>query len=187
MLVHVLLPAEAVRLAAEHRVPYDAATVTSWLRPGWRLLPSGEERPGASKIGGHPDLTVEEVWPRNPRGVALAFLAQLNCSELPEFDAPWKLLAPWAHGDNVIRLFADLLDDPVDPVPAIGLQAAADAAFRRTPAPPVPDPFPPGGPWDDYEPRDYLYVLPETFVRAVPFVTAHRVRLLESEVRPARS
>jgi hypothetical protein len=112
------------------------------------------------------------VWPLNSRGVPMAFVAQIDASVLPAFDPPWELATSWRHDGALFRFFADLLDNPIEPGPAVALVADPDAPLTRTPAPPVPDPFPPGGRWDDYEPRDDLYLLPETIVRLHPFLTA---------------
>jgi Domain of unknown function (DUF1963) len=168
----VLSPTEVAELAREEGLEAFADELAGYARPGWRLLPGGEDRPGASKVGGDPDLAEDESWPLNRRGVPMAFVAQIDASRLPAFDSPWELATPWRHDGQLIRLFADLLDSPAEPGLAVALMTDPAGPLTRTPAPPLPDPYPRGGRWDDYEPRDYLYRLPETIVRVRPFLTA---------------
>lgn len=168
----MLTPADVAQIAREEGLEAFADELVAHARPGWRLLPGGEDRPGASKVGGDPDLAEGEIWPLNGRGVPMAFVAQIDASRLPAFDPPWELATPWEHDDQLVRLFADLLDNPVEPGPAVALVTDPAGPLTRTPAPPVPDPYPPGGGWDDYEPRDDLYRLSETIVRLHPFLTA---------------
>ena len=35
-----------------------------------------------SRLGGQPDLPIDQAWPRNPEGARLAFIAQVNCGAL---------------------------------------------------------------------------------------------------------
>jgi hypothetical protein len=107
----------------------------------------------------------------NGRGVPMAFAAQIDTSSLPGFDAPWELATPWKHQGMLFRFFTDLLEDPVEPGPALALETDPRGPLTRTPAPQVPDPFPPGGRLDDWEYRDELYRLPETVVELLPFLT----------------
>jgi hypothetical protein len=171
----MLTPGEVMRLACENGLADQAEELVAWVRPGWRLLPDGIDGPGASKVGGDPDLADGEAWPVNPRGVPMAFVAQINCTELSPLDPPWKLSTPWRHDGQLIRIFADLLDNPVSPCAAVGLRADPSGPLTRTAAPPIPEPFPSGGEWDGYQPRDYLYRLPETIVRLRPFLTAPEI------------
>jgi hypothetical protein len=108
----VLQPVEAEGLGAY------AEDLVARVRPGWRLdLDPGESgsRPGTSKIGGAPDLADGELWPRNARGIPMTFLAQIDGSSLPQLNPAWPDPHPWAHGGELIRVFADLLDNPVEP------------------------------------------------------------------------
>ena len=179
----VLSPDDVIAIAREEGLGRYAEQLVSIVQPAWRLLPGGDDKPGATKVGGDPDLGRDESWPLNRRGVPMAFVAQINCAELPAFDPPWQLRTPWRHNDRLVRLFADLLDNPVEPGPAVALQTDPAAPLTRTPAPPVPDPFPPGGEWDDYKPRDYLYRLPETVARLHPFLTAPEIH---TELHPEK-
>lgn len=45
-----------------------------------------DSKNGLSKIGGKPDLPADFQWYRNENGEALAFLMQINCSELHKYD-----------------------------------------------------------------------------------------------------
>jgi uncharacterized protein YwqG len=60
-------------------------------------------------------------WPLNSRGVPMAFAAQIDTPSLPAFDAPWELATPWKHEGLLFRFFTDLLEDPVEPGPALAL------------------------------------------------------------------
>jgi hypothetical protein len=102
----------------------------------------------------------------------MAFAAQIDTSDLPTFDAPWDLATPWRHHGLLFRFFTDLLEDPVQSGPALALATDPRGPLTRTPAPPVPDPFPAGGRLDGWEPREELYRLPETVVEPRPFLTA---------------
>jgi hypothetical protein len=168
----MLSRADVAEIAREEGLDAFADELSACARPGWWLLPGGEDRPGASKVGGDPDFGEGEWWPLNRRGIPMAFVAQIDAARLPSFDPPWELATPWKHDGRLFRFFADLLDNPVEPGPAVALVTDPASPLTRTPAPPVPEPFPPGGEWDDYEPRDALYCLPETVVRLHPFLTA---------------
>ena len=77
-----------VRLRAERRLARLSSALLARLRPAIRLktFPCREEALplGATRIGGRPDLTDEIAWPRW-RGQPLAFLAQINLSDLVGF------------------------------------------------------------------------------------------------------
>lgn len=163
---------DVAQIAREEGLEAFAEALGACARPGWQLLPGGEDRPGVSKVGGDPDLGEGESWPLNHRGVPMAFLAQIDASCLPPFDPPWELATPWKHDGRLFRFFADLLDNPIESGPALALVTDPAGPLTRTPAPPVPDPYPLGGRCDHQEPRDALYRLPETVVRLHPFLSA---------------
>ncbi|GBF74106.1 hypothetical protein PA598K_02437 [Paenibacillus sp. 598K] len=59
--------------------------------PAWTLVEAGsadEAPPGATRIGGGPDLPAGAAWPRNEAGLYYNFLAQINLAELPELRYP---------------------------------------------------------------------------------------------------
>jgi hypothetical protein len=166
---------EVLQLVEAEGLGAYAEDLVARVRPGWRLdldLDESGSRPAASKIGGHPDLGDGEVWPRNARGIPMTFLAQIDSSSLPQLDPAWPDPHPWAHGGELIRVFADLLDNPTELGPAIVLAYRPSGLLTRTEAPPIPDPWPRGGPWDVCEAEDRFHVLPEAAVRPHPFLSA---------------
>ena len=52
------------------------------------ISPETEDRIGIgeSKIGGRPDLTLENTWPKTDAGKSLSFIAQLNCKQVSRYD-----------------------------------------------------------------------------------------------------
>lgn len=164
---------EVVDLARQEGLGEVADDLVARVRPAWRLEPgdTGDpSRAATTKVGGHPDLGPGETWPVNRRGVPMTFLAQVDCSGLPAFDPPWLDPRPWRHGDLLLRLFADLFDNPIEPGIAIGLACEPTGPLART-EPPLSRP-PPGGPWDDLSLEERFRTLPEAPLRAVPFLTA---------------
>ena len=147
------------------------------VRPGWRLdldANADPSRPGASKIGGDPDLAAQERWPLNARDIPMTFVAQIDASRLPRL-GDWPDPAPWRHGDRLVRMFADLLDNPAEPGPCTVLVCEPGAALTRTPPPDPPDPFPLGGPWDEAALGDRFHRFSEAAVRPTPFLSAPEV------------
>ena len=116
----------------------------------------------------------------NARGVAMTFLAQIDCSNLPPLHG-WDDPRPWRHDGRLVRIFADLVDTPNEPGLAIALACDPETALSRTEAPPIPDPFPPGGQWDDLDPDERFHVLPEAAIGLVPFLTAPEI---DPELKP---
>ena len=51
-------------------------------RPSARLIPVTEGQSPASKLGGRPDVGAGFDWPRDPDGVALSFIAQIELTEV---------------------------------------------------------------------------------------------------------
>jgi hypothetical protein len=157
-----MLTADDVRLiAVEEGLGEHADVLADWVIPGWRLDPGGA---GRSRIGGDPDLAADETWPLNQRGVPMTFLAQIATDELPALEWPSVSLPAGV----LVRVFADLIDNPFEPGPARVFVTAAPAA--HTPGPGIPDPWPEGGEWDDLD-EDRVAELPEAAVRPVPFLS----------------
>jgi Domain of unknown function (DUF1963) len=97
------------------------------LRPAYRLEPA---RDGAHRIGGTPDLTTGETWPRNLSGDELTFIGQLDVAEIPALPGAGPEVEDWRSTAGFVRLFADLLDDQSHPARVTAL--IADAAAPRT-------------------------------------------------------
>jgi hypothetical protein len=139
------------------------------IRPGWRLEPAGDG--AAVRLGGDPRLAPDEGWPHNPRGVPLAYLAEIDAARLPPVPAPWDLRLDWPHQGRVLRVFANVLDNPNGPTVATVLSVDHERPLTKTPHPDLPDPLPAGGPWSDTLLEDRYWRLDEHDLTAVPFVT----------------
>lgn len=116
----------------------DAASRLARLaRPSLRLTSTAVAdedtlAPGASKLGGQPDLPHGASWPER-QGLPLAFVAQLRLADLADFDLA---LPP----DGTLLFFYDAAQevDGSDPAGSDGwrvLYAPADQTLQRTPAP----------------------------------------------------
>jgi hypothetical protein len=119
-----------------------AELVLAAVRPGWALDPHPEgdpSRPGADKIGGDPDLTADERWPVSARGARMVFLAQIDCARLPEFPLDWPDPLPWPHGGQLLRIFANLLEERGAPCSARALSTDPATVLVRTAPPPIPE------------------------------------------------
>jgi uncharacterized protein DUF1963 len=102
----------------------------------------------------------------------MVFLAQIDASRLPDLDPAWPDPNPWAHQGRLIHVFADLLDNPFEPGPAVVRACDPGDRLVRTAPPPAPEPWPAGGPWDELEMDERFRILPEAAVRPVPFLSA---------------
>jgi len=74
---------------AERHLPADVAA--RWIglfRPAARLFAAVDGKPSAGQLGGNPVLPPEIDWPTWPGHGPLAFVASVNCAELPELDIP---------------------------------------------------------------------------------------------------
>jgi hypothetical protein len=166
---------DVARIAREEGLGEHAEDLVGCVRAGWRLDldPDGDPgAPGVTKLGGHPDLAAGESWPHNSRGIAMTFLAQIDCGALPAVDPEWSDPPPWPRGTCLLRVFADLVDNPIEPGPARVLAVPSGGALARTVAPPLPEPWPGGGEWDELPPEMRYRTLPEAAVRVVPFLSA---------------
>jgi hypothetical protein len=144
------------------------AQIIEAVRPGWVLEPdiAGEVSvPGVSKIGGDPDLAEREWWPVNASGTALTFLAQINCSSLPELPGLWPDPDPWRHRGTLLRVFADL-EMPGEPCAAVAMTTDPSARVGRVGRPPPAR----GQPGENQDAR-----LPESVVVAQPFLSVPEV------------
>jgi hypothetical protein len=141
-------------------------TVYGW----WQLQPDAAET--RSRIGGAPDLADGELWPINARGIPLTFLAQIDTSTLEPHVAPWRPSTPWRHHDQLIRVFADLIDSPVAPCLTIALACSPAQQLRTVSRPATPEPWPSGGPYDAGTEQERYWDLPATAVRLVARLSA---------------
>lgn len=178
----MLTRAQVIALAEQHGLGRHAARLADAVRAGYRLDPEPGRLPASreSKIGGHPDLAAGEDWPHNSRGIAMTFVVQIDCSTLQPPDG-WEDPRPWGDDGPLLRVFADLLDNPNEPGLAVALACDPRAPLTRTPAPALPDPFPDGGEGDDLEPEDRFRVFPEARVTLEPFLTAPEI---DPELKP---
>jgi hypothetical protein len=151
----------------------SAARLSKAVVPGWHLQPKGGAGVvplGASKLGGGADLAVGETWPTNRRGIALTFLAQIDCAALPGWAPEWDQSAVWPHGGRLLRFFADLVDNPVGISPALVMACSPTARLRRVEPPPLPSRWPAGGPCDEGESEERYPRLGEAAISALPYV-----------------
>ncbi len=156
------------RIACEERLAEYAESLVDVVCPGWRL-DLREERaapPGRSKIGGDPDLASDESWPHNYRGIPMTFLAQVNCDELPDPAGEWTASGLRPPAGLLLRVFANLVDNPFEPGPARVLATSLTRQLVRAPAPGIPSPWPAGGQWDDLDASE----LPQASVSPTSFL-----------------
>lgn len=69
-------------------------------------LQEGGCAPGASKMGGCPDLPVGMAWPRMPGGTAMSFIAQINFAQVHPCDTEGRL-----PRKGMLWFFYDCSDD----------------------------------------------------------------------------
>jgi uncharacterized protein YwqG len=114
---------------------------------------AGKEVKRASKFGGLPVLSSDTDWPRDPKGRALHFLAQIDCEELPWHGRlPNVGMLSFFGRDDEEQLWSDDTDDPTEN--CVVLYEHADPANRSIRHAP-PDLTPIGGGLRraaDYEP-----------------------------------
>lgn len=147
--------------------------VMTLIRPGWRL--EFAEGRGLTHLGGVPSLAPDERWPLNERGIPMTFLAQVDCSTLPELPAEWAEDLVWGHAGQLLRIFADHIDQPDGEAAVVVLGCPPDVTLELAAQPPVPDPFPEGGPsdWADAEMR--YFTVPHVTVTPVAMLTASQI------------
>lgn len=92
---------------------------------GWRLIESKKKADAAVLVGGGAPMAKGEKWPANRRGVPLTFVAVIQPATLPDLPAHWPV-ADWKHEGLVLRVFADLLDDPYEAEEVTILTASVD-------------------------------------------------------------
>jgi len=63
-------------------------TIKPLIRPkiDLTLIPNSNIKIGQSKVGGNPDLTNENKWPKAENDKSMSFIAQINCGELSNYD-----------------------------------------------------------------------------------------------------
>jgi hypothetical protein len=165
-----MVDAAAVReFAIAEGLGDHVAQIVEAVRPGWVLEPDIAGKvsvPGVSKIGGEPDLAERESWPVNASGTALTFLAQIDCSSLPELPGLWPDPDPWRHRGTLLRLFADLVEMPCELCAAVAMTTDPSARVGRVGRPPRAR----GQPGENQDAR-----LPECVVVAQPFLSVPEV------------
>ena len=168
--VRVLTVDEVTELARAEGLGEDADTLLAAVRPGWRLEAAGGQA-SVVRLGGEPELSRDESWPVNRRGVPMTFLAQIEAGALPAIDPAWADRAT-VLTSGTMRVFADLLDSPHESGPAVVLFSPTSADLRRTPHPLLTAEAPPWGPWDDLTNDERFWRFDEHQLAAVPFLTA---------------
>jgi hypothetical protein len=141
----MLSKAQVAQLARDCLLPRWAEDLVSTVSLGWSLaLTKGATvELGASKIGGLADLAPHETWPMNDHGIPMTLMAQLDLSRLEPPTQDWGMEdASWSPPQGLMRIFADLLDSPVDMCRASVLVCPSDASLRRAVFPPLPDLWP---------------------------------------------
>jgi hypothetical protein len=129
--------------------------------------------PGASKVGGLPDLAPDEAWPMNGRGIPMTLMAQLDLSQLPPPGQDWTLDdASWSAPSGLMRIFADVADSPSSMCRAAMLLCPVAVPLRAAALPPVPDPWPAGSPNEWFYREERQQILPEIAVEFSPFLSA---------------
>jgi uncharacterized protein YwqG len=78
----------------------------------------GDIAPGASKLGGQPDLPASAKWPVCADGKPLAFLAQIDLAEITAIGSPIEGL-PSAGLLSVFSAWGWQTDEGSDPQPRI--------------------------------------------------------------------
>jgi hypothetical protein len=166
---------QVIALAEEEGLDAWALELVDTVVAGWRLEPRDPvSAPDltADKIGGQSTFAAGTSWPRNDRGIAMTLLAQINCATLRWPAAPWSEAVRWTPPQGMLQVFADLLDSPWSACRARILQTPVDAALCEIAPPPVPDPWPAGGPDDIAQKEERFDILPEIVVELQPCLTA---------------
>lgn len=172
----MLTKAEVHRLASEAGLSgavHERAVRN--VRPGWRLIAADSAR--RSRIGGEPDLTADEQWPTDDQGIPFAFLAQIDCRELPPLSAPWDQELAWPHNGELLRIFAALIAEPFGGGEAAVLSCDPEAATQRTPRPPVPHSYPSHARNADIDEEQRIFDLPETPITFAPTLNGSHISL----------
>jgi uncharacterized protein DUF1963 len=166
----MLSKAQVAQLARDCLLPRWAEDLVSTVSLGWALaLAEGATvELGASRIGGLPDLAPGESWPLNDDGIPMTLMAQLDLSRLEPPTQDWSMDdASWSPPTGLMRVFADLLANPVDMCRATVLVCPPDAPLRPAPLLPLPDSFP-----FSIEQEQGYRSFPEIPVTLSPFLSA---------------
>ena len=149
------------RLISEHRLEDLSERIVSAASPAIAVIkqPPGVDFIGASRLGGHPDVPGDFVWPRRS-GQPLGLLAQLNCAEIAGSDAGNEHALP---GAGLLHFFYDLEEhpwgfDPKDKGGAVVVHSNAQGLARAA-APP------------DLNPNSILTAVPVGFRRILTLPT----------------
>jgi uncharacterized protein YwqG/predicted DNA-binding protein (MmcQ/YjbR family) len=106
------------QLAEMHGLKGRRKVIRKLARPAvlLRTKKSSEAKipPGATRIGGRPDLPAKREWPAYRDGKPLAFLAQINLAEVAKVGAPIKGL-PAAGLLSVFSVWGWMKEDDFDP------------------------------------------------------------------------
>jgi hypothetical protein len=169
---------ELARLARDCGLSQWADGLVSTVSVGWELAATDARppSPGTSKIGGLPDLAPGEDWPLNARGIPMTLMAQLDLSALAPPPEGWALEeASWSPPRGLMRIFADLVDSPVDVCRASVLLCPPASPLKAAPLPALPDPWPLGGPCDEVEPEERYRRFAEIAVIFRPFLSGPEI------------
>ena len=125
---HLLAPLRERIANAELNEHADDILVTA--RPAIDLILDGESigTIGESRFGGAPDLPIGTAWPCNEAGESLSFLAQINLSEIPEFENNPLPARGW------LQIFIGL-DEPASDVENSLFLIDSDAELAPAPLP----------------------------------------------------
>jgi len=96
---------------------------------------AGKEVKRVSKFGGLPVLSTDTDWPRDSKGRALHFLAQIDCEELPWHGRlPDVGMLSFFGRDDEEQIWSDNTDDPTENCVVLYEHAEANRSIRQAPS-----------------------------------------------------
>ncbi|SAI71636.1 Domain of uncharacterised function (DUF1963) [Bordetella ansorpii] len=117
------LPADATQVLQEHFTPQQVQAVTQALVPAIMLQPAAHAaaQPGATRLGGTPDLPADAQWPRPaPADDPEAIARRGNDAAAAEMRAHLKANLPYAFMGQIDLDEAHALGDVARPLPEHG-------------------------------------------------------------------